>query len=168
MITIIYFPTGRRVRNIRRTRPFGYRILERVELVGLFLSHVARHPLSSAIDMRTSLSYRSRMTPVIAATVATAATATTAATTSTPSSAALADKQVFTGATLSAHLTPRKPADPSAPTVLTLTEVASLLRVSHQTVYNLVRDNRLPAVKVGRGWRFPAHAVHTFLEGSAP
>ncbi|MGL4372317.1 MAG: helix-turn-helix domain-containing protein [Turicibacter sp.] len=38
--------------------------------------------------------------------------------------------------------------------VLNLQEVASLLRVSHQTIYNMIKDSRLKGYKIGREWRF--------------
>ena len=37
---------------------------------------------------------------------------------------------------------------------LNVTETADLLRVSTQTVYNMIKSGRLPAVKFGREWRF--------------
>jgi len=40
------------------------------------------------------------------------------------------------------------------PQLLNVTEVADLLRVSNQTVYNMIKDGRLSATKVGREWRF--------------
>ncbi|MEA4882946.1 MAG: helix-turn-helix domain-containing protein [Clostridia bacterium] len=40
------------------------------------------------------------------------------------------------------------------PEVMNVQEVADLLRVSSQTVYVLARSGKLPAVKVGREWRF--------------
>jgi excisionase family DNA binding protein len=40
------------------------------------------------------------------------------------------------------------------PTYLNVTETADLLRVSMQTVYNMIKSVRLPAVKFGREWRF--------------
>ena len=40
------------------------------------------------------------------------------------------------------------------PTYLNVTETADLLRVSTQTVYNMIKSGRLPAVKFGREWRF--------------
>lgn len=40
------------------------------------------------------------------------------------------------------------------PEIMNVQEVADLLRVSSQTVYSLARAGRLPAVKVGREWRF--------------
>lgn len=38
--------------------------------------------------------------------------------------------------------------------VLNLEETADFLRVSNQTVYNMIRDGRIKAHKVGREWRF--------------
>lgn len=38
--------------------------------------------------------------------------------------------------------------------VLNLEETAEFLRVSNQTVYNMIKDGRLKAHKVGREWRF--------------
>lgn len=38
--------------------------------------------------------------------------------------------------------------------MLNLEETAGFLRVSNQTVYNMIKDGRLKAHKVGREWRF--------------
>ncbi|PPK93491.1 excisionase family DNA binding protein [Kineococcus xinjiangensis] len=46
---------------------------------------------------------------------------------------------------------------------LTVAEVASLMRVSKMTVYRLVHHGELPAVRVGRSFRVPEHAVHEYL-----
>lgn len=46
---------------------------------------------------------------------------------------------------------------------LTVAEVASVMRVSKMTVYRLVHDGRLPAVRVGRSFRVPEQAVHDYL-----
>lgn len=40
------------------------------------------------------------------------------------------------------------------PDVLNVEEVAAYLRVTPQTVYNMIRKGDLPAAKVGREWRF--------------
>jgi len=45
------------------------------------------------------------------------------------------------------------------PEIMNVEEVADLLRVSTQTVYNLARSGKLPAVKVGREWRFNREKV---------
>ncbi|MDO4924460.1 MAG: helix-turn-helix domain-containing protein [Turicibacter sp.] len=47
--------------------------------------------------------------------------------------------------------------------ILTLSEVASLLRVSHQTIYNMIKDGRLKGYKVGREWRFIKKDIDTYL-----
>ncbi|OBF95569.1 DNA-binding protein [Mycobacterium sp. 852002-51152_SCH6134967] len=49
---------------------------------------------------------------------------------------------------------------------LTVAEVASLMRVSKMTVYRLVHNGELPAVRVGRSFRVHAKAVHDMLESS--
>ena len=38
--------------------------------------------------------------------------------------------------------------------ILNVKETADLLRISVQSVYNMIKDGRLHAVKVGREWRF--------------
>ena len=49
---------------------------------------------------------------------------------------------------------------------LTVAEVASLMRVSKMTVYRLVHNGELPAVRVGRSFRVHAKAIHDMLESS--
>lgn len=49
---------------------------------------------------------------------------------------------------------------------LTVAEVANLMRVSKMTVYRLVHNGELPAVRVGRSFRVHAKAVHDLLETS--
>lgn len=46
---------------------------------------------------------------------------------------------------------------------LTVAEVARLMRVSKMTVYRLVHAGELQAVRVGRSFRVPESAVHTYL-----
>ena len=46
---------------------------------------------------------------------------------------------------------------------LTVAEVAALMRVSKMTVYRLVHAGELAAVQVGRSYRVPEQAVHTYL-----
>lgn len=50
--------------------------------------------------------------------------------------------------------------------LLTVAEVAALMRVSKMTVYRLVHNGELPAVRVGRSFRVHAKAVHDMLETS--
>ncbi|MDQ0985161.1 helix-turn-helix domain-containing protein [Streptomyces sp. V2I9] len=49
---------------------------------------------------------------------------------------------------------------------LTVAEVASVMRVSKMTVYRLVHSGHLPAIRVGRSFRVPEQAVHTYLRDS--
>ncbi len=49
---------------------------------------------------------------------------------------------------------------------LTVAEVASVMRVSKMTVYRLVHNGDLPAVRVGRSFRVPAQAVDDYLRDS--
>lgn len=46
---------------------------------------------------------------------------------------------------------------------LTVAEVASRMRVSKMTVYRLVHSGELEAVRVGRSFRVPEHAVDEYL-----
>jgi excisionase family DNA binding protein len=46
----------------------------------------------------------------------------------------------------------------------TVREVAALLRVSRMTVYRLIRQGDLPAVRVGRGYRIREEDVDRYLE----
>ena len=48
---------------------------------------------------------------------------------------------------------------PTSPRFLTTIEVATILRVSKQTVYRLVHAGELAAVRVGRDFRIPEHAI---------
>jgi len=47
---------------------------------------------------------------------------------------------------------------------MTLKEVASLLRVSEQTVYKMVQENEIPAIKVGGTWRVPRGKLIEYLD----
>ncbi len=49
---------------------------------------------------------------------------------------------------------------------LTVAEVAALMRVPKMTVYRLVHGGDLTAVRVGRSFRVPEHAVHEYLRGA--
>jgi len=54
-------------------------------------------------------------------------------------------------------------AEQRAPRFLTVAEVAELLRVSKMTVYRMVHAGDIPAVRVGRSFRVPQHAVEEML-----
>ena len=50
--------------------------------------------------------------------------------------------------------------------LLTVAEVAAILRLSKMTVYRMVNNGTLPALKVGRSVRVPEHIVHEYLRNS--
>ncbi len=47
---------------------------------------------------------------------------------------------------------------------LTIAEVAAIIRVSRMTVYRLVHNGELPAIRVGRSFRIPQQAVNEYLQ----
>ena len=49
--------------------------------------------------------------------------------------------------------------------LLTVKEVAILLRVSDESVYRLCRSKRLKATRVGGLWRIPRESVDKLLSG---
>jgi excisionase family DNA binding protein len=48
-------------------------------------------------------------------------------------------------------------------TYLTARDLQDLIRVDKSTIYRMAEDGRLPAVKVGRQWRFPEREVMSWL-----
>ena len=46
---------------------------------------------------------------------------------------------------------------------MTVAEAAALLRIGERTAYTLVREGRIPAVKVGNQWRIEKGAFETWL-----
>ncbi len=48
--------------------------------------------------------------------------------------------------------------------LLTVAEVAGLLRVSTMTVYRLIRTGELSAVRVGRNYRVRSHDLDIYLQ----
>ena len=55
--------------------------------------------------------------------------------------------------------------------LLTTKQVQELFKVDRSTIYRMAEDGRLPAVKVGRQWRFPSDHVESLLgqpTGPAP
>ncbi len=47
--------------------------------------------------------------------------------------------------------------------VLTVDEVARLLRMPPSTIYSLAQEGRMPAFKVGRRWRFRHSALEQWV-----
>jgi excisionase family DNA binding protein len=58
------------------------------------------------------------------------------------------------------------PGDSSSPKFLTVAEVAAMMRVSKMTVYRLVHNGELPAVRVGRSFRVLEKDVDEYLRKS--
>ncbi len=50
--------------------------------------------------------------------------------------------------------------------LLTVAEVAAIMRLSKMTVYRMVNAGTLPALKVGRSVRIPEHVVDEYLRRS--
>ena len=50
---------------------------------------------------------------------------------------------------------------------LNLTETAEFLRVSNQTVYNMIKDGRIKAYKAGREWRFLRSDILAYMDATA-
>lgn len=48
--------------------------------------------------------------------------------------------------------------------LLTALEVQELLHIDRSTVYRMAEDGRLPAIRVGRSWRFPAERIEALLD----
>lgn len=48
--------------------------------------------------------------------------------------------------------------------MLTAKELQDLLQVDRSTIYRMAEAGRLPAIKVGKQWRFPAEQVNSWLQ----
>jgi PTS system nitrogen regulatory IIA component len=51
--------------------------------------------------------------------------------------------------------------------MLTAKEMETLLQVDRSTIYRMAEAGRLPAIKVGKQWRFPAEQVQHWLQANA-
>jgi excisionase family DNA binding protein len=51
--------------------------------------------------------------------------------------------------------------------LLTVAEVARLMRVSNMTVYRLIKSAQLPAIRVGKNYRIRQRDVDTYLSERA-
>lgn len=58
------------------------------------------------------------------------------------------------------------PRDPSGADheILTLEEVAHYLRLKPQTIYKWAQEKRIPAVKLGKEWRFRRSVIDRWLD----
>jgi excisionase family DNA binding protein len=51
--------------------------------------------------------------------------------------------------------------------ILTVPQAAEQLQVSERTVYEWLRDGKLPGRKIGKVWRMSEDAIVDFLRGNA-
>ena len=58
---------------------------------------------------------------------------------------------------------PAQPKSNTGPRVLTVHELAGYLRVHQATVYRLLRQQKLPAFRVGADWRFNREAIERWM-----
>ncbi|MCG3209713.1 MAG: hypothetical protein FOGNACKC_03340 [Anaerolineae bacterium] len=49
--------------------------------------------------------------------------------------------------------------------LLTAKDLQGLLQVDRSTIYRMAENKRLPAMKVGKQWRFPADQIQNWLQG---
>ncbi len=52
--------------------------------------------------------------------------------------------------------------------LLTARDVQDVLHIDRSTVYRMAEDGRLPAIRVGRSWRFPADGIQALLGPPVP
>ena len=52
----------------------------------------------------------------------------------------------------------------TAPGLMTVQDVAERLKLSESTVYALMRDGRIPAVKIGSQWRVEPNRLQQWLD----
>ena len=48
----------------------------------------------------------------------------------------------------------------------TLHEVESFLKIKQRNLYNLIREEKIEALKVGREWRISGEALLAFIKGN--
>jgi len=56
-----------------------------------------------------------------------------------------------------------QPSQGPSRSLLTALDVQELLHIDRSTVYRMAEDGRLPAIRVGRSWRFPADRIEALL-----
>ena len=57
--------------------------------------------------------------------------------------------------------------DKPAVDILNLEETADYLRVSNQTVYNMIKSGRIKAYKIGREWKFLRSDIISYLDSAS-
>lgn len=46
----------------------------------------------------------------------------------------------------------------------TISEIAEILRVTERTIYNYIKEDELPAIKIGKHWRVRHEHLEQFLQ----
>lgn len=46
----------------------------------------------------------------------------------------------------------------------TIEEIAKILRVTQRTIYNYIKEEELPAIKIGKHWRVRHEHLELYLE----
>ena len=54
----------------------------------------------------------------------------------------------------------------TVPELITVEELAKLLRIGRNTAYGLVKDHSIKSIKVGRGIRIPLPAVDEYIRSA--
>ncbi len=54
---------------------------------------------------------------------------------------------------------PAKPASKPSDEIMTVANLAQYLHCHQSTIYRLLKDEKLPAFKIGGGWRFQRSAI---------
>jgi len=58
---------------------------------------------------------------------------------------------------------PSQPKSNTHPHVLTVRELAGYLRIHQVTVYRLLREQKLPAFRIGSDWRFNREEIERWM-----
>ena len=58
---------------------------------------------------------------------------------------------------------PAQPKSNTQPRVLTVRELAGYLRIHQVTVYRLLREQKLPAFRIGSDWRFNREEIERWM-----
>lgn len=56
----------------------------------------------------------------------------------------------------------------SPDTLLNVQEVADFLQMNAATIYNWAQEGRIPAIKLGRSWRFRRADLEKWLDANSP
>jgi excisionase family DNA binding protein len=61
----------------------------------------------------------------------------------------------------------REKTETASPEVMTAQELASYLRLAEATIYRLAQAGEIPAVKIGRSWRFKKALIDEWFRSGA-